>query len=169
MSVKKVAKKIESLNDSFIIKLQSLYDVETELVKALPKLAAAANDKKLKKGLNDHLKETKEHARRLERIFKLIDRKATKTKVEAIRGLVTDANWIIKQKPEKSVLDSMIIASVSYVEHYEMSGYMSAMRWALKLGLVDVADILELTLNEEVGAAEGLGILAETSVDDKSK
>src|SRR4051812_43215246 len=84
-----------TLQDLFIIKLKSLYDVELQLIKALPKMAKNATNPDLKTGFLEHLEETKNHVKRLEDIFKTIDEKVGKTKTEAIRGLVTDAEWLI--------------------------------------------------------------------------
>ena len=158
--------KIATLDDALVIKLKSLYDIEAELVKALPKMAKAATDPDLKKGFTDHLKETKNHVTRLDDAFKAIGIKAGKVKVEAIRGFVKDADWIVKQKPEKRVLDAQLIAAASYVEHYEIAGYIAAHRWSVELGLNNVADLLEATLAEEDAAAEKLATLGEQKVDE---
>jgi ferritin-like metal-binding protein YciE len=161
-------KQITTLNEAFIIKLQSLYDIENELTKALPKMAKNATDSELKKAFEDHLKETKEHVTRLEKIFKSLDMKVKKTKVEAIRGLVADAEWVIKEKPEKVVLDPMLIGAAAYVEHYEMAGYEVARRWAEKLGYTDVVDMLQMTLEEEQKAAELMSQLGDERLDEQA-
>ena len=160
--------KIETLDDLFKLKLMALYDIESELVKALPKMAKAAGDPELKQSFLDHLDETKEHAKRLEKIFKMIDTKPKKTKVEAIRGLVADAEWLIKQKPSQGLLDAVLIASARYVEHYEMAGYLTAISWAEMLGIDDAINIFEETLEEERKADMLLNELAEEKINKKS-
>lgn len=160
--------KINNLNDALVLKLKALYDIESQLVKALPKMAKHATDTDLKKGFESHLKETKGHVVRLEKVFKLLGLKLGKTKVEAIRGLVADAEWIIKEKPAKPVLDAMLIASAAFVEHYEMAGYITASNWAETLGFPEVAMVLRETLKEEEAAADKLGMIAEKKVDEKA-
>ena len=50
---------MKKLEDLFEHQLKDLYSAESQLVKALPKMAKAANDEKLKKAFEDHLEETK--------------------------------------------------------------------------------------------------------------
>jgi ferritin-like metal-binding protein YciE len=161
-----MSKTISNLSGAFLTKIQALYDVETQLVKAVPKVAKASTNPELKKVLADHLEETKGHVSRLEQIFGMLDEKPKKLKVEAIRGLIADTQWCIDQEPASDVLDAMIVASTSYVEHYEMAGYIAAQRWAVKLGLGDAAELLHATLDEEKGGADKLEQLGQESVDD---
>ncbi|MDB5238985.1 MAG: hypothetical protein JWO00_320 [Candidatus Parcubacteria bacterium] len=160
--------KIQNLNDALIIKLKALYDIEKELTKALPKMAKKATDEDLKAAFEEHLKETEVHVERIEECFELLDLKPAKVKVEAIRGLVADTEWIVQEKPGKEVLDSMLIASASYVEHYEMAGYTSASKWARMLDYTQVADLLDETLQEEEGAADKLAGLADSVIDERA-
>jgi ferritin-like metal-binding protein YciE len=160
--------KIENLRDLFMVKIMALYDIETQLVKALPKMAKAASDADLKTGFTDHAKETAVHATRLEEVFDILDMKPKKMKVEAIRGLVADAEWIIKEKPSAELLDAVLIASARYVEHYEMAGYMSAIEWAELLEMDDAAELLKSTLEEESNADAKLVEAAMTSVNKKA-
>lgn len=157
--------KLQNLSDLLVVKLKALYDIENQLIKALPKMAKKSSDQDLKQGFTDHLEETKEHAKRLEKAFKLLELKPGKTKVEAIRGLVADTEWIIEQDITSESLDAMLIASAAYVEHYEMAGYMSAVRWATMLGNTELATLLRETLKEENAAAEKLTLLAEEKID----
>ncbi len=48
-------KKITTLHELFVDQLRDLYSAETQLTKALPKMADAAHDKTLKKGFETHL------------------------------------------------------------------------------------------------------------------
>ncbi len=160
--------KIQNLDDALIIKLKALYDVEKQLIKALPKMAKKSSDPDLKAAFADHLKETEIHAERLEECFELLDMKPSKLQVDAIRGMVADAEWIIGEKPVPAVLDSMLIGAASHVEHYEISGYVSAAKWARMLGYSQAADLLEQTLQEEEAAEEKLAGLADGMIDERA-
>jgi ferritin-like metal-binding protein YciE len=148
--------KIETLLDLFTLKVMALYDIETQLVKALPKMAKAASDEDLSASFSEHLEETKGHVVRLEEIFEVLDMKPKKSKVEAIAGLIADTEWCIKEDPSPELLDALLIASARYVEHYEMGGYLSAIAWAEELGLDDAAALLNETLEEEQASDEKL-------------
>lgn len=65
--------KLASLQDVYIAELKDLYSAENQLVKALPKIAKAATSKDLKKGIEHHLKQTKIHVERLEKVFAGLD------------------------------------------------------------------------------------------------
>jgi ferritin-like metal-binding protein YciE len=156
-----------TLHDLLILKLRSLYDIEQELVKALPKMAKAATDPELKKGFQDHLAETKNQVRRLEESFKILGEKAVKIKVEAIRGLAQDAKWIMENIKNKNALDAALIPAASYVERYETAGYSAAIEWAEEMEHTSVAALLAISLDEEVKADEKLIKLAKSKINQK--
>lgn len=160
--------KAMSLKDLFRIKLQALYDVEHELVKALPKMAESATDAELAAAFESHLEATKAHVERLERIFGSIDEKPKKLKVEAIRGLIDDAEWLMKNVSGATALDAALDGAAAHVEHYEIAGYGTAIEWARLLGLDSAADLLEETLEEEQEAADALASLAASKLDQEA-
>lgn len=158
-------KKLTSLNDLFILKLSSLYDVEQQLVKALPKMAKAATDEELAENFQKHAEETAQHVVRLETVFKLLEIKPLKIKVDAIRGLIADAEWMVEQDAAEEVMDSALVGAAAYVEHYEMAGYITLGKWADLLGYPDISDVLAQTLEEEINAEEKMSMLAEERLD----
>ena len=151
--------KKSNLKELLTQKIQALYDIEIELVKALPKLGRAATDQALKEGFRNHLAETRTQVERLERVFKHLDAKPKKLKVEAIRGMVKDGQWVIKNVKPNEALDSNLVRIAQYMEHYEMAGYMAAIAWATTLGESAVAGLLEDTLKEEQEADKKLAEL----------
>jgi ferritin-like metal-binding protein YciE len=157
-----------SLHDIFIQKLQALYDIEKQLVKALPKMAKQAHDASLQAGFEEHLEQTKEHVTRLERAFVLLEEKPRSLQSSAIRGLIEDASWVMHHVYGKEALDANLIAAAQYVEHYEMAGYGAALAWARLMNHTEVADLLELTLREEIETDQKLTKLAESKINDRA-
>ena len=149
-------KKIQNTQEAFVLKIQSLYDIEKQLEKALPKLAKASSNQELKNGFLSHLEETKGHSERLEKIFEIIGEKPKKEKCEGIRGIIQDGDWVTKVNSTNELKDSMIAAAARYAEHYEMAGYMCAIKMAEELGMSEAADLLSQTLVEEEAADEKL-------------
>lgn len=145
-----------TLVDLLTQKIAALYDIEQVLVRALPKMAKVATDIDVKNGFTNHLEETKEHVKRLEKIFKLLDAKPKKLKCEGIRGIVLDGEWSIEHLEKGTVLDVALIRAAEYAEHYEMAGYIAAIDWAKTLGLTEVVDLLKQTLEEEKTADDTL-------------
>ncbi len=154
--------KSKTLRELFIIKLQALYDIESQLVEALPKMAEGARDPDLQSAFEDHLEETKEHVERVETIFDLLEEEPEKLKVEAIRGLIADGEWMMKNSEEGDARDAALIGAARAVEHYEMAVYMGAQEWAEMLADEGVSSLLEKTLEEEQASEEKLSELATT-------
>ena len=158
-----------SLYDLLITKLSVLYDVESQLVKALPKLAKAATDKDLVKCFNSHLEETKNHIRRLDDAFNVLGESPKKSmKSAAIRGIIDDSSWVIRNVEPDAALDANLIAAASYAEHYEMAGYKSAREWAKEMGYTEVEELMGRTLEEEIAADMKLSELAEKKINERA-
>lgn len=147
------------------MKLQALYDIENELVSALPKMAKKSMNEDLSGAFAEHLEETKEHAHRLEQAFSILDKKPKKLKCEGIRGIIDDAEWVLKNIDDPAARDANAIAAAQYAEHYEMAGYQSAVDWAKLLGFNDVAELLKQNFDEEEAASEKLSSLAAGGIN----
>ncbi len=154
--------KISSLRDVFIGQLRDLYSAETQLIKALPKMAKAANSEDLAQGFTDHLEQTKGHAERLEQIFKTLDEKPTGKKCKAMAGLIEEGAETIEEDASVAAKDAMLIAAAQRVEHYEIAGYGTVRTFAEILGEDEAAEILQETLQEEAETDEKLTELAKT-------
>jgi ferritin-like metal-binding protein YciE len=60
------------LKELYVDELKDLYSAETQLVKALPKMAKAASSDELRQGFEKHLQRTWGHVQRLEKIFQAL-------------------------------------------------------------------------------------------------
>ena len=160
---------MKNLKDLFQHQLKDLYSAETQLLKALPKMAENATDAKLKKTFEAHLEETKEHQQRLEEICKELEIKPTGETCKAMKGLIAEAEAFLKEDAEKEVRDAGLIADAQRVEHYEISGYGTVVRYAKELGYNSIAKKLQKTLDEEYKADEKLDKLAEGRLNKKAK
>ena len=145
-----MAKKITLLEEVFVDQLKDLYSAETQITKALPKMAKAATDPDLKKGFQLHLEQTKEHVERLKKICAALEVKPTGKKCEATAGLVKEGAEAIAENATPEAKDVMLIAAAQRVEHYEMAGYTSACSLAKALEQFDALKTLSITLSEEV-------------------
>ncbi|HRH26172.1 MAG TPA: DUF892 family protein [Candidatus Paceibacterota bacterium] len=154
--------KITDFSKAFEAKIQALYDIEHQVVKALPKMVKGATNPMLKKSFELHLGETKDHIVRLEKIFKILGAKPKKLACEGIRGIIADGEWVMKEVDAPEVVqDAMLAGAVRYVEHYEMAGYMAAIDEAKSLGLPDVLTLLMQTHDEEKAADKELASTAK--------
>ncbi|MDX1751690.1 MAG: ferritin-like domain-containing protein [Salinimicrobium sediminis] len=160
---------MKNLKDLFEHQLKDLYSAENQLVEALPKMQKNANDDKLKKAFQKHLKETEGHIKRLEEITKELGIKPTGETCKAMKGLIKEAESFLEEDTEKEVRDAGLIAEAQRVEHYEISAYGTAVRYAKELGHDDIAKKLQKTLDEEYKADDLLTEMAEDRLNRKAK
>ena len=81
---------MSDLRETFIEELKDIYDAEKQILKALPKMAKAAEHEELKEAFETHLEETQGQVERLEKVFQLFDETAKGKKCKAMEGLVAE-------------------------------------------------------------------------------
>ena len=160
---------MKNLEELFEHQLQDLYSAEDQLTAALPKMAKKAKDAKLKKAFEDHLEETKEHKKRIEEVCKELDIDPKGETCKAMKGLIKEAEDFLDYVKDDDVLNTGMIAEAQRVEHYEISGYGTAVRYAKELGHTAIAKKLQKTLDEEYNADKTLNDLAEKRLNAKAK
>jgi ferritin-like metal-binding protein YciE len=149
----------ESLKDLYIDELKDLYSAETQLVKALPKMAKAATSPDLQAGFEEHLEQTKTHVQRLETIFEQLGESPKGKKCKGMEGLIEEGSEAIEEY-EGELLDAALIGAAQRVEHYEMAGYGTVIAFAEELGESEQVTLLNETLEEEKETDEKLSGLA---------
>ncbi len=160
---------MKNLKDLFEHQLKDLYSAESQLIKALPKMAEKATDSKLKKAFENHLEETKKHKTRIEEICKDLDIKPDGEKCKAMEGLIKESEGFMEEAETDDIMNVGLIAEAQRVEHYEISGYGTAVRFAKELGHAKIAEKLQKTLDEEYDADTTLDDLAENRLNKKAK
>jgi len=166
--------KTTSLHDLLIEELKDLYSAETQLTKALPKMAKAANDEALRAGFEEHLEQTQEHIVRLDRVMELLDASPEGKTCKAMKGLVAEGEDTIDEDASPAVKDAALICAAQKVEHYEIAGYGTVRTFAELLGQDEVVALLQETLDEEsetdrklTALASSLNLKAESGDEDE--
>ena len=149
-----------TLRDLYIDELRDLYNAETQLTKALPRMAKASSNSQLRQAFEEHLRQTSEHVSRLEQIFDVLEEKATGKKCLGMEGLVKEGAETIQEGYEDAVMDAAIIGAAQRVEHYEIAAYGTTTELARLLGEDEHVSLLEQTLYEEKQTGERLTQLA---------
>jgi len=150
-----------SLRDLYVAELRDLYNAETQLMKALPKMAKASSNAELRQGFEEHLRQTSEHVSRLEQIFDMLGEKPTVKKCLGMEGLVKEGAETMKEDYEDALMDAAIIGAAQRVEHYEIAGYGTVRAFAELLGENEHVSLLDQTLEEEKQTDDKLTQLAE--------
>ena len=151
----------DSLRDLFLMELHDLYSAEHQLVKALPKMADAANSKELKKAFRDHLAETRGQIERLDQVYLELGERPERKMCKAMEGLIKEGDEWMREHATPGVMDAGLIASAQRVEHYEIAGYGCVRTYAQLLGHRSVTALLQSTLDEEGTADKKLTQLSK--------
>lgn len=154
--------KMESMNDLLIEEMRDIYHAEKQLLKALPKMAKAAESPDLRDAFTNHLKQTEGHVARLESAFETLGIVARGKKCVGMEGLIAEGQEAIEESLPAPFGDLAIIAAAQKVEHYEISGYGTLIALANTSGHADVAKLLEQTSQEESTADSTLTRVAES-------
>jgi ferritin-like metal-binding protein YciE len=150
-----------TLKDLFLGELADIYDAENRIAQALPKMAAAATDPNLKEALSIHLDETKDHIKKVERVFSAFDEEAQGKECQATVGLLAEGDELVSENEGQPTINAAIIAACQKVEHYEIASYWTLIEWAKLLDNDDAVMLLEEILQEEESADEKLIELSE--------
>jgi ferritin-like metal-binding protein YciE len=155
----------KTLDDLFYETLKDIYYAERQIAKALPKMARAAQDEKLKTAFRTHKEETEGQIDRLKQVFEIIGKRAQGKTCPAIDGIIEEGEEILDEFKGTPALDAGLLAAAQAVEHYEISRYGTLRAWAQQLGHRDAVTLLEQTLAEESKTDEALTALAKTAVN----
>jgi ferritin-like metal-binding protein YciE len=156
--------KMPSLAKLFEDQLKDIYSAESQLVKALPKMAKKASSPALQDAITSHLEETRHQVERLHEIGESLAIKLSGKKCKAMEGLIEEGAEVLEAEGPGPVIDSALIAAAQRVEHYEISAYGSARALAEILGHEDAVRRLQDTLDEESAADEKLSTISQQEI-----
>ena len=152
---------LESLQDLFLNELKDIYNAEKQNVRALPRMAKAAEAPELSQAFTKHLRETEGQVERLERIFKSLGQTARGKTCKGMQGLLEEGKEILEEDGAPEVIDAALIAAAQRVEHYEIAAYGCLRTYAQLLGMNEADRLLEQTLREEEATDKALTSLGE--------
>lgn len=159
---------VTTFEELFMHSLQDIYYAEQQIEKSLPDMVKKASDPELKKSFNTHLRQTRGQIKRLDQVFKKLNKQPRGTRCPAIDGIIDEANEIAAEIDDKTVLNAALIAAAQAVEHYEITRYGTLTAWARLLGKSDVARLLTTNLNEEKATDKKLNGIAKRKINKKA-
>lgn len=160
--------KEKTLEDLFYDTLKDIYFAERQILRALPKMARAAQSTELKAGFEKHREETESHVERLQQVFEIIGKRAQGKTCEAIQGIIAEGEEIMEEFKGTSAIDAGLISAAQAVEHYEIARYGTLKTWAQTLGFKEAVTLLDRTLQEEGKTDQLLTKLAMTAANQKA-
>ena len=160
-----MAEEMNPLDELLQDELKDLYSAESQIIKALPKMAKAASSPELRRAFERHLEETRRQVERLDMIGEELEMKMTGKKCKGMEGLIAEGRELMDEDLEEDALDAGLIGAAQKVEHYEIAAYGTARTHAEMLGYRRIAKLLQQTLNEEGATDKKLTQLAESVVN----
>lgn len=156
-----------SLLQEFVVdQLKDIYYAEKQLLKALPRMEKAATTEQLKEAFRDHVAVTEEQVARLEQAFEIMGKKAQGKRCDAMEGLIAESKSIIEETEKGSMTrDVALIVAAQKVEHYEIASYGSLAQITRTMGLTEVSELMEQTLEEEKETDLLLTSIAENDIN----
>lgn len=164
--------------------VQMLHSAEEQIIEAMPAMIAKAENPALKQALEAHLRVTENQYQRIERVRDMIgaDKESVTNysgilsnlmgagaKCKGMEGLIDEGQKIMAENLSPEVMDAAIIAGNQKIEHHEIASYGTARTYAQQLGLTDVAQLLQETLDEEYKADEILTTLAVSGINQQAE
>ncbi len=150
-----------NLKSLYVDELRDLYSSEQQLIKAIPKMAKAANSDELRKGFQEHLEQTRVHATRLEQILTGLGEPVKGKKCKGMAGIVSEGGEMMSEDFEGALMDAALISAAQRVEHYEIAAYGAVHAYAELMGETEAASLLQQTLDEEKETNQKLTDLSE--------
>jgi ferritin-like metal-binding protein YciE len=160
-----MAEDTNPLEELLVDELKDIYSAESQIVKALPKMAKAASSPDLKRAFERHLEETRRQVERLDQIGGTLDIRLTGKKCKGMEGLIEEGKEIMEEDLDENAIDAGLIGAAQKVEHYEIAAYGTARTHATLLGYNKIARLLQQTLNEEGATDKKLTQLAESIIN----
>lgn len=157
---------LDSMQELFLNELKDVYNAEKQLVRALPRMAKAAQSPDLQRAFTKHLRETEGHVQRLERIFKGLGQAARGKKCKGMEGLIAEGKEVLEEDGSPEVIDAALISAAQRVEHYEIAAYGCLRTYAQLLDNAEADRLLAQTLAEEEATDKALTALGEGGINE---
>ena len=151
---------MSTIEELFEHELKDIYGAEQSLLGALEQMAEESSDREIKKGFQQHRRETQGQIKRIERVFKVLGQKAEAETCAGMEGLIKEKKQFMKERPTPDLLEFYNVGAAQKVERYEITAYENLIDMADKLGLADAVELLEQNLQEEEATLNKLKAIA---------
>jgi ferritin-like metal-binding protein YciE len=136
----------------FLHELGDILYVERKLAdEALPKLIEEVEDEEFANALEQHLKETRKHATKVEQVFKLLGEEPHEEECVGFEGLKQEHDELSEQTAS-SLIDLVDLGAAARTENYEIAAYEGLRRMAKGLGEDQAVTLLDENLKQEKNA-----------------
>ena len=154
----------------FLHELGDVLYAERVLVKTLPKLQEEASDEELVVAFEEHLEQTRQHVKNVERAFEKLGEKPTAERCPGIEGIKQEHDdFVAQESPSQDVLDSFLTGAGARTEHYEIAAYEGLVTAAEAMGETEIVELLTENLEQEQTALETMKTIGKRLAQDGAK
>jgi ferritin-like metal-binding protein YciE len=147
---------IKSTREKFVHELADLYDAEHQFLEAQHMMHAKATDVKLKTMIKEHIAESEQQVKNLERVFGTLGEPPKRQHCDGAEGIVSEGKKAIGEAATPEMRDTFIAGGATKAEHYEMVSYADLIAAATLLKLRQAVPLLEKNREQEVRTARRL-------------
>ncbi len=145
---------ISTTQEKFLHELGDIYDAEQQFLKGQQEMLQQASDPTLKQMLERHIGESEQQVQVLDQVFGLLGEKPKRESCAAAKGLVTEAQKVLKEAETPELRDCLIGGAAAKVEHYEIASYRGLIVGAQQMGQDQVVSLLQRNLQQEEQTAQ---------------
>jgi ferritin-like metal-binding protein YciE len=147
---------MKSTREMFVHELADLYDAEHQFLAAQHMMHSKATDAKLKTMIKEHIAESEQQVKNLERVFGTLGEQPKRQHCDGAEGIVSEGKKAIAEAGTPQMVDSLIAGGATKAEHYEMVSYADLIEAATLLRLKSAIPLLEKNREQEVRTARRL-------------
>lgn len=160
---------IQTPRDLFLHELGDILYVERKLTdEVLPKLIGEVQDDELRKSLESHLDETRQHATNVEQVFDSLGEPPQAEECIGFEGLKNEHDQLLADASPQLV-DLVDTGAAARTEHYEIAAYEGLIATARSLGASEAVGLLEENLKEEKEALREVESAAKRLTKERAK
>jgi ferritin-like metal-binding protein YciE len=146
---------VSNPRDLYLVALSDILFVERMLsFEVLPQLMQQVEDAELAKALAEHREQTRAHAERVERAFRLVGAEPSSAHSPPFVGLKEQHEEVAGSVKDPRLADAFHAMAAAHTEHYEIAAYRALIALARALEQEEAAGLLEANLADEKAALE---------------
>jgi ferritin-like metal-binding protein YciE len=150
----------------FSFKLGSALKMEQQFANLLEQFERALQRRDIRRSMAEHRDETLQHARNIEKCFKLLGQEVDAPPCPVVEAMAAEALAMIRRTDE-SLVDVVILAAATESEQYEIAVYDTLISYAEARGAAEITALLQRNRNEEKHALQvarrALAVIAQES------
>jgi ferritin-like metal-binding protein YciE len=147
--------------DLFVHDLSDMLSAENIIRGMLGQVVSETKIAEHRSAFQRHLKETENHIKNLQEVFREIGEQPEPIVCHGAEGLKKEHDSLSDEKPSGHVLEMALLGGASKTEHYEIASYSDLVQMAKDLGEPEAAKILKENLDQEKAMAKTLESLSK--------